>query len=54
MLGLLLGLLLFEAEFLATGNVWVPAGALALANFVSAAVWIASNKGKDSSHQQQL
>jgi membrane protease YdiL (CAAX protease family) len=37
---------LYGAAFLATGNVWVPAGAHAIANFASAAAWISSNKGQ--------
>lgn len=44
---------LYGAAFLATGNVWVPAGAHALANFASAAAWIASNRGQDSTQQHQ-
>jgi membrane protease YdiL (CAAX protease family) len=44
---------LYGAALLATGNVWVPAGAHALANFASAAAWIASNRGQDSTQQQQ-
>jgi membrane protease YdiL (CAAX protease family) len=35
---------LYGAAFIATGNVWVPAGAHAIANFASAAAWISSNK----------
>jgi membrane protease YdiL (CAAX protease family) len=33
---------LYGAAFIATGNVWVPAGAHAIANFASAASWISS------------
>lgn len=41
---------LYGAAFLATGNVWVPAGAHALANFASAAAWVTGN---DTDKQQQ-
>ena len=34
---------LYGAAFLYTGNVWVAAGAHALANFASAAVWKSRN-----------
>lgn len=37
---------LYGAAFLATGNVWVPAGAHAIANFASAAAWISNNRQK--------
>lgn len=37
---------LYGAAFLATGNVWVPAGAHAIANFGSAAAWISANRQK--------
>lgn len=37
---------LYGAAFLATGNVWVPAGAHAIANFASAAAWISTNRQK--------
>lgn len=42
---------LYGAAFLATGNVWVPAGAHAIANFASAAVWITG--GAKQPPQQQ-
>jgi membrane protease YdiL (CAAX protease family) len=35
---------LYGAAFLATGNVWVPAGAHAIANFASAAAWLNKNR----------
>jgi membrane protease YdiL (CAAX protease family) len=39
---------LYGAAFLATGNVWVPAGAHALANFAAAAVWKSSSSSSNS------
>ncbi len=35
---------LYGGAYLYTGNLWVPAGAHALANFASAAMWLSSNK----------
>jgi hypothetical protein len=36
----------YGAAYLATQNIWVPAGAHVLANFASAAVWKSRNPSK--------
>jgi membrane protease YdiL (CAAX protease family) len=45
---------LYGAAFLATGNVWVPAGAHAAANFASAALWLSRQQQGQQQGGEQL